>query len=219
MEEFDEIFHIVSIKDDKAKILAMELANDKGRKVLDAIFENKKSSSDLAKELNLGLPTILFHIERLKETGLIEVIDTELSKKFREIKYYGISKKAILILPSSKKDILNRSADYFGTRIPNKIIGLTALLGAGITGIFIKIFSKDFNYYNALEKTLAPAGQEGALDAAKAQEIGATVQSIPSLMEIVGIIALGAVLSVVIVAGYTSLAKRRAQKKINEEEN
>jgi len=69
MEEFDEIFHIVSIKDDKAKILAMELANDKGRKVLDAIFENKKSSSDLAKELNLGLPTILFHIERLKETG------------------------------------------------------------------------------------------------------------------------------------------------------
>jgi len=93
------------------------------------------------------------------------------------------------------------------------------LLGAGITGLFIKIFSKDFNYYNALENTLAPAGQEGALDATKAQEIVATVQSIPSLMEIVGIIALGAVLSVFIVAGYTSLAKRRAQKKINEEEN
>ena len=141
MNKIDEIFHVVHLKDDKAKILAMELANDKGRLVLEKVFEGRKSSSELAKELNMGLPTVLFHVERLLEAGLIKVIDTNLSKKFREIKYYGPSKQAILIIPPSVTQ--EEMTAPLLSRATAKIAGVTSILGAGLSAVLLNVFSKE----------------------------------------------------------------------------
>lgn len=204
MGDNDESIQVVSLKDDKAKMLAMEMANDKGRMVLESIFEGRKSSSEIAKELGIGLSTVLFHIERLKEAGIIRITDTELSKKFREIKYYGPSSKAILIVPGPEQTGIGLLS------LPNKVFsktaGISALLGASLAGAFIGLFSK----------TSHPVVDTGTdsfiLDAQNVPEAivrvgeGAggmeTVRVLPSLPQIAVLVAVAVCMAFLLVQGY-----------------
>ncbi|MDD4281007.1 MAG: winged helix-turn-helix domain-containing protein [Candidatus Methanofastidiosa archaeon] len=202
MDSYDEMFHVVSLSDDRAKLLAMELANDKGRMVLEKIFEGKKSSSEIAKELDMGLPTVLFHIERLKEAGLIKIIDTNLSKKFREIKYYGPSKQAILILPPSAEGMDMRPPS--SVKISGKIAGAASLVGAGMAAILLSGFSK---------KVVLPPTESLILSAPDAvqktdygtREVSEVVRQLPSLGETAGIVVLSAVVALALVLGVRHL--------------
>lgn len=200
MSNIDEIFHVVHLKDDKAKILAMELANDKGRLVLEKIFEGKKSSSEIAKELGMGLPTVLFHVERLLEAGLIKVIDTNLSKKFREIKYYGPSKQAILILPPSVEQ--EEMTAPLLSRATGKIAGVTSLIGAGLSAVLLNVFSKETvinakDVFNESE-SIATTSQDNILEVTRpaaqltTEEI---VKTLPSLEMTIGIVLLSAAIA------------------------
>ncbi|HOP09461.1 MAG TPA: winged helix-turn-helix domain-containing protein [Candidatus Methanofastidiosa archaeon] len=207
MAEDEELFHVVSMNDEKAKIIAMELANDKGRMVLDAIFEGKKSSSEISKELNINLPTVLFHIERLIDAGVIKVIDTNLSKKFREIKYYGPSKRAILIIPEKERSSLDDVSGGLISGINAKLLGITGMLGAALSGGFIRLFSKssdmaDKAVLEVQNDCLAPT-TEGVRDAAS------TFLTLPSNMEIVGIVIAAAVIAVSVVMVAQRVLKKR----------
>ena len=71
MATLDDVLHVISTDDEKAKIVAMELANDNGRRIIDAFFIAPQSAGDLAKMLDLPMPTVMFHIERLKGTQLV----------------------------------------------------------------------------------------------------------------------------------------------------
>lgn len=200
MSNIDEIFHVVHLKDDKAKILAMELANDKGRLVLEKVFEGKKSSSEIAKELGMGLPTVLFHVERLLDAGLIKVIDTNLSKKFREIKYYGPSKQAILIIPPSV-DQEDMTAPLL-SRATGKIAGATSLIGAGISAVLLNLFSKEVtvparDFFGEPPLT----AQDNMLEATKlpTEPVEEIVRTLPSTEMTVGIIVLSAALAIAMV--------------------
>ncbi|MBN1786696.1 MAG: ArsR family transcriptional regulator [Candidatus Methanofastidiosa archaeon] len=204
----EDIFHILSIDDEKAKILAMEIANDKGRMVLEAIFEGKKSSTEIAKELKMNLPTVLFHIERLREAGLVKIIDTNLSKKFREIKYYGSSKKAILIVPAKDKDSMEDAASSLVSGISMKLVGITGLIGAALTGGLLKIFSNDaMPLYDDQYEVLTVPPTEVA-DAGR--NVLETVQTLPSTAAIIGIVLVSALVAISVMMLY-----QRSRRKIS----
>jgi len=209
MAEDDKLFHIVSMNDEKAKIIAMELANDKGRMVLDAIFEGKKSSSQISKELNINLPTVLFHIERLIDAGVIKVIDTNLSKKFREIKYYGPSKKAILIIPEKEMPEVESMTHSLMSGITAKLIGITGVMGAALSGGLIKLFSKSsLPAENDTFEVLTSQPPASAADEGMRNVIGA-VQELPSTMEIMGIVAFAAIIAISITMVYLRTKGKR----------
>ena len=218
MNKIDEIFHVVHLKDDKAKILAMELANDKGRLVLEKVFEGRKSSSELAKELNMGLPTVLFHVERLLEAGLIKVIDTNLSKKFREIKYYGPSKQAILIIPPSvtQEDM---TAPLL-SRATAKIAGVTSILGAGLSAVLLNVFSKEVPIPGERIFSEPPImAQDNVLEVTKlpTESVEEIVRTLPSLEVTAGIILISAAVAVMVVWGIRQLYKRNQANTTNSE--
>jgi DNA-binding transcriptional ArsR family regulator len=133
----DEIIHILTTEEKNAKLLAMELANDKGREILESIFRSPKNPSELAEELNIPLPTVMFHIERFLEIGMIRVVETELSKKWREIKYYGPAKKAILIIPAQKRETMESITEAVKTRISPLAVAVSLLFTLGI-GYLVK---------------------------------------------------------------------------------
>lgn len=218
MNKIDDIFHVVHLTDDKAKLLAMELANDKGRLVLEKIFEGRKSSSELAKELNMGLPTVLFHVERLLETGLIKVIDTNLSKKFREIKYYGPSKQAILIIPSSVNQE-DMTAPLL-SRATARIAGATSVIGACLSAVLLNVFSKEVTISG--DRTFTEplfTGQETVSEATKipTEAVGEMIRTLPSIEATVGIILVSVAVSVMVVWGIGRLCHRnRARATYSE---
>ncbi|MHC1604921.1 MAG: ArsR/SmtB family transcription factor [Candidatus Methanofastidiosia archaeon] len=210
MTEFDEVFHVLSTQDQKTKIIAMELANERGRKVLETIFEGKKSSSEISKELNIGLPTVLFHIERLTEAGLIKVIDKDLSKKFREIKYYGPSKKAILIVPSPNKETKNVLSLSLLSQFDSKIAVVVAFVAAGLSGMLLKLFSRE-----TVVETIKVAGAESADTLDQTYRItGPIIHSFPPIKTVVAVVMTSALAALAIVIIYKKAVKQRSVENI-----
>jgi len=129
--DLNEIVHISTTKEKNTKKIALELANDTGRKILEEIYNlNIITASEIAENLQIPLPTVLFHIERLTELNLVKVADTKLSKKFREIKCYSPAKKAILIIPAQEKETISSIKNALQARI---VAPLSLLIALGIT--------------------------------------------------------------------------------------
>lgn len=95
----EEYLEIISTEDERIKIIGEELANDTGRAIFGKISQGVASPNDLAKALNISLPLINWHINRLLSVGLVKVEKIELSSKNKQMKYYGSVKTALVIIP------------------------------------------------------------------------------------------------------------------------
>ena len=95
----EEYLEIISTEDERIKIIGEELANDTGRAIFGKISLGIASPNDLAKALNISLPLINWHINRLLSVGLVKVEKIELSSKNKQMKYYGPVKTALVIIP------------------------------------------------------------------------------------------------------------------------
>jgi len=95
----EEYLEIISTEDERIKVIGEELANDTGRAIFGKVSQGIASPNDLAKALNISLPLINWHINRLLGVGLVKVEKIELSSKNKEMKYYGPVKTALVIIP------------------------------------------------------------------------------------------------------------------------
>ena len=95
----EEYLEIISTEDERTKIIGEELANDTGRAIFGKISQGMASPNDLAKTLNISLPLINWHINRLLSVGLVKVEKIGLSSKNKQMKYYGPVKTALVIIP------------------------------------------------------------------------------------------------------------------------
>src|SRR5215831_9273720 len=95
----EERIEVISTEDERIKIIGEELANDTGRAIFGKISQGIASSNDLAKALNVSLPLINWHLNRLLSVGLVKVEKIELSSKNKQMKYYGPVKTALVIIP------------------------------------------------------------------------------------------------------------------------
>jgi len=84
------------------------LTSKTARAVLDGIYEEPTTASDLVTETDTSLQNVQYHLERLREAGLIEVVDTWYSEKGREMEVYGPANDPMVIVagdPDSKADV------------------------------------------------------------------------------------------------------------------
>src|SRR5438552_12689513 len=95
----EEYIEVISTEDERIKIIGEELANDTGRAIFGKISQGVASTNDLAKALNISLPLVNWHINRLLGVGLIKVEKVEMSSKNKKMKYYGPVKTALVIVP------------------------------------------------------------------------------------------------------------------------
>src|SRR3989442_13711766 len=95
----EEYIEVISTEDERIKIIGEELANDTGRAIFGKISQGVASTNDLAKALNISLPLVNWHINRLLSVALIKVEKVEMSSKNKKMKYYGPVKTALVIVP------------------------------------------------------------------------------------------------------------------------
>lgn len=129
-----EHIEVISTEDERIKIIGEELANDTGRAIFGKISQGVSSTNDIAKSLDISLPLVNWHINRLLGVGLIKVEKIELSSKNKKMKYYGPVKTAFVIVPpgnaventisKSKKDaILMQLRHYLASIVAFVIVG------------------------------------------------------------------------------------------------
>lgn len=92
-------YETIEVEDERAKELAQILMNDKAIAILRLLQERELSISEIARELNMPISTVSYHIEKMTRVGLVEVVGKKYGKRLQEVKLYRTSEKPILLVP------------------------------------------------------------------------------------------------------------------------
>lgn len=122
-------WEVFTLEDERLRILGQEISSDIGRKILMALRDRPMSPNDLAKELELPLTTVIFHIEKLHSVNLIRPVARIAGKRGQKT-LYALSSSAFIILPvqSGEKDKLIESLK-FSITVPREFIVRSAIMG------------------------------------------------------------------------------------------
>jgi DNA-binding transcriptional ArsR family regulator len=204
----DEMVHIFRTDEEKAKLLAMQIANDRGREVLECLFRGRpKSATEIARELNVPLPTVMFHIERFLEIGIIKIAKTRMSKKLREIKYYSPSKRAILIIPYQKEETISYIKDAMKTSVITPLsLGLAVVIST-VSGFLFYQVTRPLSHTLLAEYEEAPVPLEKAGGAAEG--VTQHVSGFFSLSNPVVLVVVGCLITLSVLAAYSYIKNRR----------
>jgi DNA-binding transcriptional ArsR family regulator len=138
------------------------LANKTARKILEALTK-KKSTSQLAKELDLPLTTIDYNISQLKQAGLIKSGYYKWSKRGNKMKLYEPAGEILVYAPEQKPGLLEAM---------NKLVipGVLAVAG-GFGYIVQKLFYRgNINTFLSEEAVTDSFIRGGTLTAEKSTE-------------------------------------------------
>ncbi len=201
----EEVLHVFRTDEDKAKLLAMQIANDRGREVLECIFRGRpKSASEIAQELDVPLPTVMFHIDRFLEIGIIKIAKTRMSRKLREIKYYGPTKRAILIIPYQEEETMSYIANAVKTSVITPLTMVLVFIVSGVAGYLVRRFTSVTE--QTLVAPLKEAGEEEVLHYRVPELV--TEPSFFSWENPILLVLLGCILTVAILTLYSYVKNR-----------
>lgn len=180
-----EHIEVISTEDERIKIIGEELANDTGRAIFGKISQGISSTNDIAKSLNISLPLVNWHINRLLGVGLIKVEKIELSSKNKQMKYYGPVKTAFVIVPPttpSENTISKSKKDEIFTHLRHYLASIAAFV---IVGPLIYIAERNQPAVTQpLAQEVAPKGMMHATESLRANmpaaPYAATVPTGPS---------------------------------------
>src|SRR3989344_3477918 len=120
-------FLLVSLEESQSKQLAEVLSNDTSRKIIDFLSSQEDATeSDVAKMLNIPLPTVHYNLQKLKEAQLVAVEEFHYSKKGREVDHYKLANKYVIITPRPVKGIKNALKSVLPVSIT--LAGITLVL-------------------------------------------------------------------------------------------
>jgi len=222
----EEYLEIISTEDERIKIIGEELANDTGRAIFGKISQGIQSPNDLAKALNISLPLINWHINRLLSVGLVKVEKIELSSKNKQMKYYGPVKTALVIIPpenSSGNSTLQPKKETVLLKLRQYLASFAAFV-VGASGIYFAEKSQSPEMVPAAPqmaaKEIAPAG--GALHSAAPMAPSVAVAPVPEpsvlsgepLMILIALLG-GASIFCAMFFGIRLYNKKRKIKKLN----
>ena len=93
-------FLLVDLNETKTKKLAETITSDTSRKILNHLAEkDHDSEANIAKDLNLPISTVHYHLQKLQEASLVSVDEFHYSPKGREVNHYKLANKYIIIAP------------------------------------------------------------------------------------------------------------------------
>jgi DNA-binding transcriptional ArsR family regulator len=79
----------------QAKLVALELANEVGRAIMDLVSKKPYTATQLSEKLKLPISTVLFHLARLETVGLVDTW-RGYGKRSRDVKYYRVRSSKIV---------------------------------------------------------------------------------------------------------------------------
>ena len=102
------------------------------REIFLSLQENPQTASDLADETDTSVQNVQYHLGKLDDAALIEVVDTWYSERGTEMKVYAPSDDSLVLFAgrdkqSTLRSLLNRVAGIFTVLVPVSVLaGLSA---------------------------------------------------------------------------------------------
>ena len=118
---------VVGVDDDEADDLIAALGSETSRDILSTLHDRPATKSELADEVDTSLQNVQYHLSRLDEADLVDVVDTAYSEKGREMDVYAAADEPLVLFAGGSeastgiKTALMRLLGGYG------IIGLAAL--------------------------------------------------------------------------------------------
>ncbi len=135
---------------EELKLMAAEIDNDTGRSVYKAIYEGAETVSDIARELDISMQLVTYHLEKLLMANLIEERGdgSWISQKGKRVVHYVPSRAAVIIAPSLeglRKEGEERVRTAFGSIVKklfySVVIGAASFLALnrGIAALYYSL--------------------------------------------------------------------------------
>ena len=88
--------------DDAGEVLAA-LSSETARQLLAALHDDPDSASAVAERVDTSLQNAQYHLGRMRDAGLVEVIDTVYSAKGREMKVYAPADRPLVMFAGGEE--------------------------------------------------------------------------------------------------------------------
>lgn len=99
--DMTEKIEIFSTDDEKIKSIGELLTNDSSRSILQLLFKEEMTANEIAQKTGVSLQLVKYHINKMKDMGIIKISKVEKNTKAQDMKYYTATKFAIVILPKT----------------------------------------------------------------------------------------------------------------------
>lgn len=122
MTDFDKIttdisdeIRIMSTEDTKIKLIGEVLSNDSSRNILKLLFEKPLTANQLAQKTGLLLSLVIYHLNKMQDAEIVKISKIAKNDKEHDMKYYAITKFAIIIMPSKASESAKKSKSLFNS--------------------------------------------------------------------------------------------------------
>ena len=91
--------------DESLKTLGQLLSSETSRKIIQLLTQEEMYTNQISKKLGIQMNTIVFHMKKLVEVGLVTVTHKQIVKKGVDHKYYKMMPNIFVTSIQSKKEI------------------------------------------------------------------------------------------------------------------
>jgi DNA-binding transcriptional ArsR family regulator len=95
---------VIGLDDDETGDLLAALSSDTARDVLAALHDEADTPSGVADRVDTSLQNAQYHLGRMADAGLIEVIDTAYSEKGREMEVYAPADRPLVVFAGRSEE-------------------------------------------------------------------------------------------------------------------
>ncbi|WP_435334432.1 ArsR/SmtB family transcription factor [Haloarchaeobius sp. TZWWS8] len=116
---------VIGLDSEDADDLIGALSSATARKLLTALHDEPGTPSNLADRVDTSLQNTQYHLDKLEDADIIEVVDTAYSAKGREMKVYAPSNQPLVVFAGKKEESSGLRAAL------SRLLAAFGLLGVG----------------------------------------------------------------------------------------
>ncbi|MFB6137954.1 MAG: ArsR/SmtB family transcription factor [Halobacteriaceae archaeon] len=95
---------LVDVDDEVADEVFAALSSDTARAILAALHEEPATTSDLADAVDTSVQNAAYHLENLRDAGLVEAVDTWYSERGTEMTVYAPTDESLVVFAGGDKE-------------------------------------------------------------------------------------------------------------------
>ncbi|WP_458206428.1 ArsR/SmtB family transcription factor [Haladaptatus sp. NG-SE-30] len=119
---------VVGVDSEDADKLVAALSSQTGRDILAALYEEPSTPAAIAETVDTSLQNVQYHLEKLENGELVEVVDTIYSEKGREMKVYAPSAEPLVLFAGNESETVGLKSALSNLLGGLGVLGLASLV-------------------------------------------------------------------------------------------
>ena len=129
-----ENFKILATDDEKMKSFGEIFTNDSSREILQLLFNEELSATQIAQKSNISLQLVKYHLDKLQSLDIVKISKIEKNSKSQDMKIYTALKFSLVIVPPTLSEKTKESKSLARSfRHIYKVAGLG--IATGLSGL------------------------------------------------------------------------------------